>query len=413
MRPLGLGVLPSTLFLLMGLLGGVSAQANGPHAPDEVTQALAAARQAEARDDLAQAELWLERALLLQPENAQALFDWARILLRRGQTDAGTALLQSLVQDPRTPAAQRQRLQALIDGIERSQERAATPSPKPLGLGSQSAASPWRGQWELSLGQSRNPLVQPGVREVVLTLPQGELALPLQNSPRQGTVAGARVLAEHAKGLLLQAQTQAVASQGVPSLRLGALWNPLPSLPNGGVYFQAQRLADATRRVQGGVQGLLPLGRGKTGPLATLVLQAGAYREAETQRHGATGRITAVYAPSPAWQLAAWEEAESRTGETGPPAWRGRGVLVDYKPRTHLSFSMQVLEQKDTSGYSPLLQNNAPRHLTTAIAQAEWNLAKPGQSGWVVRGYAGRRLSNLPLFAWGDTGFTLAWRAPL
>ena len=74
---------------------------------------------------------------------------------------------------------------------------------------------------------------------------------------------------------------------------------------------------------------------------------------------------------------------------------------------------MQVLEQKDTSGYSPLLQNNAPRYLTTATAQVEWNLAKPGQSGWVVRGYAGRRLSNLPLFAWVDTGFTLAWRGPL
>jgi hypothetical protein len=253
--------------------------------------------------------------------------------------------------------------------------------------------------------------VQPGAREVVFTLPQGNLALPLEGRPQPGTVAGGRVLAEFADHLLLQAQAQGVENQGVPAVRLGVLWRPWAALPSVGLYAQAQRLADASRRVQAGLQWVHSVAGSAGHPATTaLIVQAGAFQESSTQRQGPTARLTALHVANPQWQVTAWAEAEGRQGSQGPPSWAGLGASMEFKPRSHLSFSAQAFDQKDLNGYSPLLENNAPRQLRTLSAQAEWALGAHPQQGWALRLNTGRRLSNLPLFAWKDAGVTLLWR---
>jgi hypothetical protein len=399
---------------------------NAARASDEVGQALAAATRAEAQGQYAQAELWLERALMLQPENAQARFDWARLLLRRGETESGAAMLQSLLQDPRTPLAQRERLNALLQGVLVGSGATTTPPTKPAATDARAEQPTWRGQWEAQIGKSRNPLVQPDVREVVLTLPQGNLTLPLEGSPRPGTVGTLRLVAEQSKGLMLQAQLQGVDAQGVPGLRLGALYSPWRQV---GLYAQGQRLADSTRRLQGGVQWGVPLAAtsapanttksapattspASENPASAFIAQLGLFKEPDGQRRGTSIRMTLIHAPNAHWSALVWAEGEIKHGDSGPPSWRGGGASWEFKPRSDMSLMLQVLDQKDTSGYSPLLENNVKRHLRTYSAQAEWALGQKLEIGWLLRLHAGRRQSNLPLFAWADTGAALLWRNP-
>jgi hypothetical protein len=388
-------------------------------------EALAAAQQAEAEGEWARAELWLERALLLQPENAQARFDWARLLLRRGERETGLALLDSLVTDPRTTEAQRRRLMALMDDLRRSSPLATianpnTPEPAPR-VGSHPGSPPGspprststpaiRQIWETSIGYSHNPLAQSSVREVALTLPQGNLLLPLESRPQAAAVGGLRATLESSQGWLLQSQLQGVAGQGVPSLRVGALW-----APGGwwGVYAHAQRLADATRRAQAGFQAVKSLNTASTDTAASntaLIGQISLYNEPDIPRQGQGLRAMLLHSPNAQWNVSAWVETETRRGTSGPPGWVQAAAQVEFKPRNHINLSAQVLDHKDTSGYSPLLENNVPRRMKTLNAQLEWRFGPQPQEGWALRAHAGRRLSNLPLFAWEDAGLTVLWR---
>jgi len=373
-----------------------------------LAEALSMARKAEDRGQFAEAELWLERALLIEPENAQARFDWARILLRRGQTESGRALLQSLVDDPRTPEPQRQRLLVLLNGLTAPLSPPAYTNPP-----GRSALASWRTQWEWSIGRSRNPLTQPSVREVVFTLPQGSLAFELESKPQPAASAGLRLSAEHPSGLLLQAQVQAVDAQSLPAFRLGLLWQPWDKRPDQGLYVQTQRLADRSSRAQGGVQWIYPC-NGHPGKLQCAVMaQVGVFTESDTERHGPMGRVSFIRSPHPHWRFTGWGELEVRRGPSGPPSSLTMGLSGEYKPRTDLSFGLQVAEMFDFSGYSPLLENNSARRLLTTGAQLEWSMGRDVQNGFVLRAYAGRRHSNIALFSWNDAGVALVLRSPL
>lgn len=429
--PLG----PFTFALALAAACSAAAHANLPASSgNPVEEALAAAQQAEAQGQWAQAELWIERALLLQPENAQARLDWARLLLRRGEREAGLTLLESLVTDPRTPDAQRQQLTALLNNLRRPAtagtpaEAPSTPAPMPKhpatapeptqpsiakSPSDPSTAPAYRQLWETTLGYSLNPLAQTNIREVALTLPSGNLILPLESRAQAGAVGGLRAVFEVPSGWLLQSQVQGVGGQGVPSLRLGALYAPAAWW---GLYAQAQRLADATRRLQAGAQAVWPLGASgaagvTSGRSATVLLgQISLYNEPDIPRQGQGVRATLLHSPGAQWQFSTWAEAETRRSASGPPGWVQAGGQMEYRPRNHINLSLQVLDHKDTSGYSPLLENNAPRRMKTLSAQLEWGLGPRSQEGWALRLHAGRRLANLPLFAWEDAGFTLVWR---
>jgi hypothetical protein len=117
-----------------------------------------------------------------------------------------------------------------------------------------------------------------------------------------------------------------------------------------------------------------------------------------------------LHSPNAQWNVSAWVETETRRGTSGPPGWVQAAAQVEFKPRNHINLSAQVLDHKDTSGYSPLLENNVPRRMKTLNAQLEWRFGPQPQEGWALRAHAGRRLSNLPLFAWEDAGLTVLWR---
>jgi hypothetical protein len=141
-----------------------------------------------------------------------------------------------------------------------------------------------------------------------------------------------------------------------------------------------------------------------------LVGQISLYNEPDISRQGHGLRATLLHSPSRLWQFNAWAEAETRKGASGPPGWLQLAGQLEYRPRNNIQLSAQVLDHKDSSGYSPLLENNAPRRMKTLSAQLEWALGLHAQEGWSLRLQAGRRRANLPLFAWEDIGFALLWR---
>lgn len=385
--------------------------------------ALLAAQTALQQQEWAAAELWLERALLLDPDNIEARQEWAQLLLRRGERDTARALLDSLRPFNRLPPPQAQAMQALWAAAQAPAARpglkGSAEAPGPQGqaassaLGSPAQATPtgpWRSQAEAFWGHSRNPLVQPAAQDVVLTLPQGNLVLPLASNAQPGSVWGLRAATSHTAGWVLQGQLQGVAGQGVPSVRLGGLY---AATAHWGLFAHAQRLADSTRRTQAGLQGAYPLWGSQPWGLvrqATVLLQASAYTEPEAPRQGLAQRATVLASLGGGWQALAWAEHESNRLAEGPPGARSAGLVGEYRYQKHFSFTLQVVDQQDIRGYSLLLNNNAPRRLKTATTQLEWALAKGLESGPVLRLHAGRRHSNLPLFAWEDAGVALVWR---
>ncbi len=107
--------------------------------------------------------------------------------------------------------------------------------------------------------------------------------------------------------------------------------------------------------------------------------------------------------------MGAWWDGETNRDQ-GAPGHRGMGLRVLMRPAPRWSLQAQTQYQRDTQGYSPLLDNNASRRLrTTHLAlEREWGLGP--QPPWALRLYAGERSSNLPLFAWRDAGVQLVWR---
>lgn len=388
---------------------------------DEVQAAMVQARQAMQAQAWAQAELWLERALLLQPELAEAHVLWAQVLLQRGQVETARALLEALHDDPRTPAQQRQRLAAWLHqlavgpALSGAEPPPRTPGPRPEAKSS-AAENSIRRSVEINTGYSLNPLIQSSAAQVVLTLPTGDLTLPLQRTAQAGWLAGAKLGLESPGVWLLQAQLQTLQNSSQPSVRVSGLWAVHPLLMLSG---HAQRLSDQTRRVQLGVQtgAVLPQPTAFEMGRLSAAVQLSAYQEPDAQRSGWSQRASLQWqarrtdtSNAAQWASVVWLERETRNQAAGPPGWNGFGALMEYKPTPQWSWLVQVIAQKDTAGYSPLLDNNNPRHLKTGTAQVEWALNGTVQNGWVLRLFQARRSANLPLFAWEDRGVALVWR---
>ena len=67
--------------------------------------------------------------------------------------------------------------------------------------------------------------------------------------------------------------------------------------------------------------------------------------------------------------------------------------------------------QHDLAGYSPWLAHGQKRQLATAYLALEHQWAPNLWGGHLTTSaYLSQRISNLPLFAWRDTGITLGWR---
>jgi hypothetical protein len=415
--------------LLAGLLPAVPAPLRAAtllQAEQEARQAYAEATAALAAGRLDEAELLLERVLMLMPEHAEARLDFALLLARRGQPEAARELIVGLAQDPRTPAAFRPRLLELAASVAAlappapgangrapqatspSATPAASPATAPTGL---TAPPQWRA--ELALAGSTNPLARTGAEGVVITLPDGPVALPLTTRPEAGAVASASLLYLRGQGGV-ELSVQHMDRSAAATAARATAWGPLPvgkaqSLP---LQFQWQlqtvRGFDATSRHTA----TLAAASAAPGPIApTWRLALGAYAEPAQDERGHFLRLEhRMGTPGPA-ALQAQASLERSASSTRPQGYWRLNLAVEaplplLSPRTRLQ--AQFSAQDDTHPYSPLLENNALRRLRTASLGLEHLQPLGTRHALAWRAFAARRTGNLSLFNFQDVGAQLA-----
>ena len=211
--------------------------------------------------------------------------------------------------------------------------------------------------------------------------------------------------------MFLQAQQVALPGQGA-AYRSGVYWpvyaaEPAALIPiKASLLARAQRYGDGTRRHQIDLQATA----------WPLVAQLGAYEEPDRLRHGTAWRLEAsmplpTSAPSRGREAygGLWLEGESNRDQ-GAPGHHALGARAGWQLAPGLTLQAQLHAQRDTRGYSPLLESNARRTLLTHHLAAEVQLTGTPTQGWRIRLYDARRLSNMPLFSWRDTGMQLIWR---
>lgn len=349
----------------------------------EAAQAFEQARQALDEQRLDRAELLLERVLMLEPDHAEARVEFALLMARRGQPDTARSLLQGLADDPRTPVSYREQLLALISRIN--------PAP-PV---ARESAALWR--LESGLTWSSNPLARTGADEISFTTPDGPIALPLVNKPRQGAVAGFALSRSHAdQGVEVMLQAADVAGSQ-PAARL-ALWGTWPKAL-GGPSLQwsaaAQQGFDGARRQ---TVGLTWSGQAVRGSL---------YRYAEPELAD-RGHLLRLEAQTPALiglqGMAHLERAASSVKPQG--AWKA-GLTAQATAPGRIRFQLQWTGQRDTYGYSPLLAQGAPRWLSSTQAVAEKTLPLDSGKTLTFRVLTTQRRSNIELFAFREAAFQL------
>lgn len=385
----------------------------------EAAAAYAQALQALQAQQWTQAELLLERALMFQPEHAEARIDLAQLLAQRGRTESALAILQTLLDDPRTPAPQRARLQTLITNTRSAALARRDGAPLP----------PLQPRYwaEWTLGRSTNPLVSTSARDLTLTLPSGSVTLPLSPTPKAANYTNAWFGLQTTTGVGLQAQVQYVhLTQASTALRLAAqgplLGQQSPPDANdtlasaagqGGAaattdgapqwqwQAQTQRLLDGTERHQLGLQATQ----------GHWQWQAGLYTEPQLNRRGPYLRLLRAWGPPHASaQWLAWADAEqNRAG--GAPSFVRAGAQLTLAPAPAWEWQVQAQQHQDLAGYSPLLESGARRRLRTLSLTLDYQLSAAPAHAWVLRSYAARRWSPMPLFAWRDAGLQLIWRS--
>ena len=373
------------------LAAETSEAADSAQAAAQAQTAYQQALQALEQQQWTQAELLLERVLMFQPEHAEALLQLATLLAQRDRLETAQALIGMLLHDPRTPPEHRRHLQALLDGSYRQAAAALVGAAAP-------SAPASRTQILLSAGYTRNPLGTTSATQLTLTLPDGSVTLPLAAQAQGGGIATVALHHQKASGVELFAQVQSsTLAQARTSWRM-AMGGPL-GLQNHSWSMSAQRALDGTTRYGIGVVRALD---GDTQLMASLFHDSALQRTDWLVR----GQRSAVVANR--WPVTAWGEYEHGRG-SAPGAMRG-GVqaLMPLAPQWQLQGLMYG--QRDTSGYSKLLQSNAARQLLTANIELEYRLPQPQWGGQAaVSAYFARRWSNLALFDWRDHGLRLSW----
>jgi hypothetical protein len=396
--------------------GQVPARAAAPlQAEQDALQAYEEARRAVADERLDEAELLLERVLMLMPEHAGARLDFALLLARRGQADAARALILSLARDPRTPPAYSVQLRALAARVGATPGQ-ATLLPPANGQPAESGQalpvrSPEKPIWraELGVAGSTNPLSRASADGVVLTLPDGPVTLPLGTRPQAGAVAAASLLRVQGSGGW-DVSIQGMDSSGAATAYRAAVWGSAPvpigvGLPPLQWQLQTLRGFDNLRRHSAAL----------TAPLAggaqRLVL--GAYAEPAQQDRGWVLRAEHRAAGPVGLQ---WQASAERSGSTARPQGHWRLNLALEAPLgSGRRVQAQATAQQDTHPYSPLLGNTTRRLLTTYVGlEQQLPLAPSGAASpaLVLRAFASRRASNLSLFAFQDDGAqaVLVWQ---
>lgn len=342
----------------------------------------------------ADAELQLERALMLDPDNAEVRLQLALLLGQRGKTGSARLLIQSLIEDTRTPPEHRRRLKTLLESLQT--DGVGTSGPSSPATAAQTGA-------EITLGYVRNPFARAGIDELTLTLPGGDLTLPVDQKIRSAPVLGLTVRRAVPNEWGFEAGVQQF---GEPEPKTaGRLWlyrdTILAGLPVrwSGILVRA---VDRSSRQALGV----------TVPLGTWRMLAGAFNEPDSRRSGLSARLEHAWAPRPNLWTVSFGEIEHAT--QGRAGYASGGLYAQWVPYPRWMVAGQLAVIADVDGYSPLLRNNEPRRMLNANAAVEhfWELG----ADWrlLARAYVGRRWSNLDLFEYKDAGVLISiqstWR---
>lgn len=369
--------------------------------------------------DTEQALIWLERALLLDPELLGARADYALALAAQGQPDALGELAAALRGRSDVPAALRARLYP-------AQPRSIFAWPV-IRLGHALRAATWRAQGEVSLlaGYDGNLNRSPRLSELALTLPEGVVVLPVQSQPRSGAAA----LGSTAVQLAYAPQASTILRTGLVAAGRAAprhqstdwrQWQWISGLSH--AYNGARAHFDFSLA---GVAG--PLGEPyAVRRLALSVetfaldcrLQLGLEQERRSQSPAA-----ALDARTDAWQLSAkcqpapWKgwnwtldlrgdrdrpDLHDRPGGTQRSLGTGLRLAGPVWGQTWLEITARATASRDSLGYSPLLNNNARRRMNARQLAVEaavplWREYEQRLDA-IVKWQIAHQDSNLPLF---------------
>jgi hypothetical protein len=171
----------------------------------------------------------LERALLTNPQLFGAQLDLAQAHAMQGDRASAAALLQDLRDRAEVPSGFSLRLQQEIAALQAPARAVAEPAP-----------GGWQSSWQFSAvaGGDTNLNNAPSATEITLTLPAGDVTLPLDpaSRPRKGAA------------LLAAAQWQAIRSQGESVWMLQADMRARKTADSGTGYSRPTSLPTGCRR---------------------------------------------------------------------------------------------------------------------------------------------------------------------
>lgn len=427
-------VFACSLLIGQGLLGPQAHSAE-LKPKEEAAQAFAQAMAALKQGQEEQAELLLERVLMLSPENAEARLELAGLLAKRGRIVSAKLMIESLASDPRTPEAHKLQLRKIVaelSGVSNALSANSDASSSNTQLpnqasivanqqtkqSSQSAAT----QIEFGLTQSSNPLARTASEGITFTLPEGPVQLPLSVKPIKAlarTVQMSHDLrAFQNAGVEIYLQSlEPGASQSQTAVRLSA-WGSIQ--PNSGSLrrnpfqwsYQAQQGLDGLQRQSFSLaypfdfEGMAWRGVAvHYQEPSTSERQGDRGHALRLEQRGAFGGLT--------WLLHA-ERSASQIFEQG---YTRAGLFAELLPAPkllpQLRLNLQLTDQRDTHSYSPLLLNGAKRHLISSLVAIEQHTNFEKKKVLIFRAFSAERQSNLELFSYKDVGAQVLIRASL
>lgn len=372
--------------------------------------------------DPEQALIWLERSLLLDPENRGAQVDHALALSELGQPEALHALVEDWRGRTDLPPALRNKLYP--------PDAAALYGFPGVRLGAQPVASNWGTQGEISLllGRDNNLDRSPQLTELSLTIPDGPFVLPVDSRPHAGfaAIAGTALQIAYAplRSTILRAgfnltdrsakdqhstdwrQIQWAASA---SHQLGWLRGQIEASTAwvGGPLSEAYRLS----RVGANLEAAAAECRLRVAYDSERRVQS-VTATFNARADGWQGSLQCPLPGAPSFNLAVYARAghdrpaavDSRPGGYQRLQAGGLRLVGPVGASTRMELTLRRSRSQDSEGYSPLLADNAIRQ--SMLHQTSIELWRPlDLMGWTgleatLQYVNARQTSNLPIFVY-------------
>lgn len=408
---------------------------------EEAAQAFEQAMQALKQGQQEQAELLLERVLMLSPENAEARLELAGLFAKRGRVVSAKLMLESLESDPRTPTEHKQQLRKLIAELSGAMNVNAnnnananinlnTNNPSQTlqasTLASKQIAQTANTQIEFGLTQSSNPLARTASEGITFTLPEGPVQLPLSVKPIKALArtfqlsheplefqnAGVEIYFQSLEPGMAQSQT-AVRLSAWGSIQTNGQHDHGLQLPNPlQWHYQAQQGLDGLRRQSFSLA--YPF------DFAGLAWRGVAvhYQEPTTaERQGDRGQALRLEQKGMVGALTWLLHTERSSSQVFEQGYVRAGLFAEVVPMPNLLPQMrltaQLSDQRDTHSYSPLLLNGAKRQLISSLVAIEQQVKLEKEKVLIFRAFSAERRSNLELFNYKDVGVQVLLRANL